>query len=1231
MKNKIIKTLLLVVLSMNLISCNVNKAKDEEPLNGNIQTLIETQKDIQKENDDTKRLLVFKNILDEVNREVTVGDTVRYGVMSYESNDYYGIDVVPMIEWEVLDVKKDKALITTKQIILAEKFVNEEGEKTNWANSIIRSECQKAINYIFSEYEEEGIIETEITTDGEKTKDKIFILSIDEFLKYYGDNDKEGMNLKAISIAANSVRRKGLETRTNEDSEYYGAGSYWLRDNGTKDGNAMWVGQYGHLYREGYDKNLLNGIRLAMWVKKDHLTYEKRIKLGVFEQDNIEENGKEDISWYVLEMKDNIVCLYAKDILFNMQYDEETRGKEYCYSDSKIRKRLTQDFYENSFSKKEKEVIEDIRYEGAITKYHHSEEYKDENEYFSDKVIILSNKEYNRYVGHKEDYYPPDSIRYESKMTKYAETSSDSPYIEDETNMNYIKNTHKSYWLRDVGSDGMYNPTNEAKAFTTSDRSFVVASKVYMSYGVRPFIRINIEKVKEICDNNIELIEKLQSEEKKEQKDTFVVSDNSKYSNDENILFGKRDNKILAYFNQLLKDKYNLLLEITHYDVDNNKNEATFFVKSYNRNLANYYNKYQGFLKFKYELDEKGFPIKEELIDEYDLINVDNTKNKEREDFAITEKNYVITLLKILNPNYIKSYEKFAIKKSIMDKYPNYLTKGLLFDDENVKKNEKNDFNTFTVFSKSLKGSEYSDTGYEDLSISDGKNEYDLDVVCYDKIVKYRLKVDVKYVDEENFYIEDINYQYIKTINKPSGHKEPKYFLNEDHFPMTYNYVKGLESILVKEKREETVQKEVSTYEELVAIAKEEKKKKEELEYNGELDKMDSVVQDWYYDDRDLQTGIINGGDGLNLMTMKFGKYPQGKEENQKEDIEWYILSNSNGKKLLISKYILDNKKFSDTNILATWEDSTLRKWLNTDFYNTAFNDSEKKKIMEVEIKSYAKEVEYDVLTKDRVFLLSFEDYKKYFRGVSNANVNPYGSTYATEYAKNVKNEKTTIVIAGEPSYHTEAYSEGNSCYWLRDRRKGLDGDSYEYDYVLNVSAIGQVLTESFYDTKHSGVRPVILIKDSQGSNNNSKEEKKKDVRDINNQKESEKEEYETFLTLGGKEIYIDAYTNIFTFEGKDKVILGRLDDTTYPMSLSEVEKYLKNNNYYFDEEKKLLYFSDWSEVYKAGPLKEYKSLCVIDDSLRKIKLFENDEHYNSISVNEQLVKQYESKIKSFR
>ena len=1229
MKNKILKLLLLVLVVTTIFSCGTNK---ENTLNGETQTLAEVDKNeqIESNNDDTKRLLVFKNILDEVNREVKVGDIVKYGVMSYESNDYYGRDAVPMIEWEVLDVKKDKALITTKQIILAEKFVNEEGEKANWANSIIRTECQKALGYIFSEYEEEGIIETEITTDGKKTKDKIFILSIEEFLKYYGDNDKEGMNLKAISIAANSVRRKGLETRTNEDSEYYGAGSYWLRDNGTKDGNAMWVGQYGHLYREGYDKNLLNGIRPAMWVKKDHLIYEKRIKLGAFEQDNIEENGKEDISWYVLEMKDNMLCLYSKDILFNMQYDEETKGKEYCYSESKIRKRLTQDFYENSFSEKEKEVIEDIRYEGAITKFHHSENYKDENEYFSDKVIILSNKEYKRYVGHKEDYYPPDSIRYESKMTKYAETSSDSPYIEDELNMNYVKNTHKSYWLRDVGSDGMYNPTNEVKGFTTSDRNFFISSKVYMSYGVRPFIAINLEKVKAICDKNIDVIEKLQSEEVKEEKSETKVYNNSKYDNDENILFGKKDNKILAYFNRLLKDKYNLLLDITHYDIDNNKNEATFLVKSYNRSFDNYYNKYQGFLKYKFDLSEKGFPINEELIDEYDLINVDNTKNKERENFAITEKNYVITLLKILNPNYIKSYEKFAIKKSIMNKYPNYLTKGLLFDDENVKKNEKDDFNTFTVFSKSLKRNEYSDTGYEDLDIRDGKNEYDLDVVCYDKIAKYKLIVDVKYVDEENYYIEDINHEYLKTINKPSGHKEPKYFLNEDHFPMTYNYVKELDSILVKEKREETVQKEVSTYEELVAIAKEEKRKKEELEYNGELDKMDSVVQDWHYDDRDWQTGIINSGDGLNLMTMKFGKYPQGKEENQKEDIEWYILSNSNGKKLLISKYILDNKKFSDTNILATWEDSTLRKWINTDFYNTAFNDSEKKKIMEVEIKSYAKEVEYDVLTKDRVFLLSFEDYKKYFRGVSNANVNPYGSTYATEYAKNVKNEKTTIEIANKPSYDREAYSEGNSCYWLRDRREGLDGDSYEYDYVLNVSAIGQVLTESFYDTKHSGVRPVILIKDSQGSNNNSKEEKKKDVRDINNQKESEKEEYETFLTLGGKEIYIDEYTYIFTFEENDKVILGRLDNTTYPMSLSELEKYLRNNNYYFDEEKKLLYFSDWSEVYKAGPLKEYKSLCVIDDSLRKIKLFENDEHYNNISVNEQLVKQYESKLKSF-
>ena len=68
---------------------------------------------------------------------------------------------------------------------------------------------------------------------------------------------------------------------------------------------------------------------------------------------------------------------------------------------------------------------------------------------------------------------------------------------------------------------------------------------------------------------------------------------------------------------------------------------------------------------------------------------------------------------------------------------------------------------------------------------------------------------------------------------------------------------------------------------------------------------------------------------------MTFGTY-DGKP------IEWIILSSDSDTYLLISKYILDARPYDTSHQELKWENSELRKWLNEDFYDQAFNDEEK-------------------------------------------------------------------------------------------------------------------------------------------------------------------------------------------------------------------------------------------------------------------------------------------------
>lgn len=65
--------------------------------------------------------------------------------------------------------------------------------------------------------------------------------------------------------------------------------------------------------------------------------------------------------------------------------------------------------------------------------------------------------------------------------------------------------------------------------------------------------------------------------------------------------------------------------------------------------------------------------------------------------------------------------------------------------------------------------------------------------------------------------------------------------------------------------------------------------------------------------------------------TVLFGYYGD-------EPLEWKVLDVQGKKKLLITSCVIDCKKYNAVRKPVTWKDCTLRKWLNEEFYNKAFN-----------------------------------------------------------------------------------------------------------------------------------------------------------------------------------------------------------------------------------------------------------------------------------------------------
>lgn len=80
-----------------------------------------------------------------------------------------------------------------------------------------------------------------------------------------------------------------------------------------------------------------------------------------------------------------------------------------------------------------------------------------------------------------------------------------------------------------------------------------------------------------------------------------------------------------------------------------------------------------------------------------------------------------------------------------------------------------------------------------------------------------------------------------------------------------------------------------------------------------------------------------------------FGKYEQdGNLENGSEPIEWIVLKKDKNKFILFSKYVLTHRPIHSVTERFKWYESELCAWLNSEFYNEAFSEAEKKRMRKV-------------------------------------------------------------------------------------------------------------------------------------------------------------------------------------------------------------------------------------------------------------------------------------------
>jgi len=120
----------------------------------------------------------------------------------------------------------------------------------------------------------------------------------------------------------------------------------------------------------------------------------------------------------------------------------------------------------------------------------------------------------------------------------------------------------------------------------------------------------------------------------------------------------------------------------------------------------------------------------------------------------------------------------------------------------------------------------------------------------------------------------------------------------------------------------------------------------------------------------------------------------QGFERMEFGGIAWLMLEEEEGKVLLLSEFVLFDMQYNDQLVTTTWEISTLRSYLNNEFFNS-FAPEKRERIAETRILNEERQYTFpfgDIGfgsqswpvhagndTNDRIFLLSFDEQSSYF------------------------------------------------------------------------------------------------------------------------------------------------------------------------------------------------------------------------------------------------------------
>ena len=200
---------------------------------------------------------------------------------------------------------------------------------------------------------------------------------------------------------------------------------------------------------------------------------------------------------------------------------------------------------------------------------------------------------------------------------------------------------------------------------------------------------------------------------------------------------------------------------------------------------------------------------------------------------------------------------------------------------------------------------------------------------------------------------------------------------------------------------------------------------------------------------------ILHKGD-----KYEFGHYPK-ERDGKDEPLLWRVLDvdTEKGRALLITENLIDCRKYHEEWEDITWENCDLRKWMNGEFFDRAFEKEELGRIAEMPLMN-SDNPEYGTkggrATTDKAFALSIDEAEKYFSDDMDrrAAVTPYADS--------------------KGSYRSNSYAtaDGQLAGWWWLRSPGYKG--FNASYIVTVGGVDRI--GNSVKQNNVSVRPALWL-----------------------------------------------------------------------------------------------------------------------------------------------------------